>query len=91
MTRLESAIRDNSTMRKFVMNPHRYHLTIPPIVTEAMLKGGAHNRGIEEMKISVPDTAEFRELVEKVEEVNEKLRLEVMYQVRASLCCLCSL
>ena len=88
MTRLESAVRDNNTLRELQLNPYGYlPVPIPPSVAEAMLKGAAHNKRLEEMTITVPNTAELHKLVEKVKEVNKKLRLDVKYcEVRVSLC-----
>ena len=85
MTRLESAVRDNNTLRELRLNRY-YPGPIPASVAEAMLKGAAHNKRLETMTINVPDTAELHKLVEEVKEVNKKLRLDVMYKVRVSLC-----
>ena len=85
MTRLESAIRDNNTLRELELNPYRYP-PVPTSVAEAMLKGAAHNKRLEKMTMTVPDTAELHKLVEEVKEVNKKLELNVMYEVRVSLC-----
>ena len=88
MTRLESAIRDNNTLRELKLNPSLYPPEpIPASVAEAILKGAAHNKRLEEMTMIVPDTAELHKLVDEVEEVNKKLRLDVRYdKVRVSLC-----
>ena len=86
MTRLESAVRDNDTLRELRLNPYWYPL-VPASVAEAMLKGAARNKRLEEMTMTVPDTAELHKLVDGVEEVNKKLRLDVVYcKVRVSLC-----
>ena len=86
MTRLESAVRDNSTLRELVLNPYEY-FPAPTSVAEAMLKGAACNKGLETMLMFVPDTAELHKLVDEVKEVNKKLRLDVRYcKVRVSLC-----
>ena len=85
MTRLESAVRDNNTLRELHLNPYIYS-PVPASVAEAMLKGAAGNKRLEEMTIKVPDTVELHKLVDEVKEVNKKLRLNVMYKVRVSLC-----
>ena len=86
MTRLESAVRDNNTLRELELNSFSYP-PVPPSVAEAMLKGAAHNKRLEEMTINVPDTAELHKLVDEVKKVNKKLRLYVEYcKVRVSLC-----
>ena len=88
MTRLESAVRDNNTLRQVGIN----HLglsprPVPTSVAEAMLKGAAYNKRLGKMTLTVPDTAELRKLVEEVKEVNKKLTLYVKYwKVRVSLC-----
>ena len=85
MTRLESTVRDNNTLRElklFTLYP-----PVPASVAEAMLKGAARNKRLEEMAMTVPDTAELHKLVDEVKEVNKKLRLDVGYfKVRVSLC-----
>ena len=96
MTRLESAVRDNNTLRELQLNPiitnriDRYFPVLVPIpasVAAAMLKGAAHNKRLEKMTMTAPDTAELHKLVDEVKEVNKKLRLDVMYwEVRVSLC-----
>ena len=86
MTRLESAVRDNNTLRWLQLNPYWYS-TVPASVAEAMLKGAAHNKRLERMTMTVPDTAKLHKLVEEVEKVNKKLELYVEYcEVRVSLC-----
>ena len=86
MTRLESAVRDNNTLRELGLNHYVYY-PIPASVAEAMLKGAACNEGLEKMAMAVPDTAELHKLVDEVKEVNKKLRLDVRYcKVRVSLC-----
>ena len=86
MTRLESAVRDNNTLRELELNP--YWCSPEPVsVAEAMLKGAAHNKRLEKMTMTVPDTAELHKLVDEVKEVNKKLTLYVNYRkVRVSLC-----
>ena len=88
MTRLESAVRDNNTLRKLGLNPYKYPpVPVPASVAVAMLKGAARNEGLEYMTMNVPDTAELNKLVDEVKEVNKKLRLDVKYRkVRVSLC-----
>ena len=89
MTRLESAVRDNNTLRELELNYDWYYhapAPVPDSVAEAMLKGAARNKRLEEMTMFVPDTAELHKLVDEVKEVNKKLRLEVEYKVRVSLC-----
>ena len=90
MARLESAIRDNNTLRELELNPNRHwysSVPVPASVAEAMLKGAACNKRLERMTITVPDTAELHKLVDEVKEVNKKLRLDVEYcEVRVSLC-----
>ena len=88
MTRLESAVRDNNTLRELRLNPYisLYYSPVPTSVAEAMLKGAARNRRLEKMTIRVPDTAELHKLVDQVKEVNKKLRLDVEYKVRVSSC-----
>ena len=96
MTRLESAVRDNNTLRELKLNHDRHsfivdwlhwHPPLPASVAEAMLKGAAHNKRLEEMAMTVPDTTELHKLVDEVKEVNKKLRLDVWYgKVRVSLC-----
>ena len=96
MTRLESAVRDNNTLRDLKLNPiipnrnTRYCPVLVPIpasVAEATLKGAARNKRLEKMTMTAPDTAELHKLVDEVEKVNKKLRLDVEYwEVRVSLC-----
>ena len=88
MTRLEPAIRDNNTLRELKLNPYRWYSPepVPASVAEAMLKGAGHNKRLEEMTITVPDTAELHKLVEEVKKVNKKLRLDVKFEVKVSLC-----
>ena len=85
MTRLESAIRDNNTLRELKLNPYRLP-PVPASVAEATLNGAAHNNRLEMMRMTVPDTAELHKLVDEVKEVNKKLGLNVAYKVRVSLC-----
>ena len=86
MTRLESAIRDNNTLRVLQQNPPRFS-PVPASVAEAMLKGAVCNKRLEKMTMPVPDTAELHKLVDEVKEKNKKLRLDVGYhKVRVSLC-----
>ena len=89
MTRLESAVRDNNTLRELELNPERYFPPVPASVAKAMLKGAACNRRLEKMIMTVPDTAELHKLADEVKEVNKKLRL--FGEVSLSLCCLCLL
>ena len=95
MTRLESAVRDNNTLRELKLNPYwtgSYGISpVPASVAEAMLKGAARNKRLEEMTMTVPDTAELHKLVDEVKKVNKKLGLNVAYKVRVSLCSLCLL
>ena len=89
MTRLESAIRDNNTLRELELNSFWYSPEpgpVPVSVAEAMLKGAAGNKRLEKMTMPVPDTAELHKLVKEVKEVNKKLRLYVRYKVRVCLC-----
>ena len=94
MTRLESAVRDNNTLRELELNPYDVDVEewyspvpVPASVAEAMLKGAARNKRLEKMTTRVPDTAELHKLVDEVKEVNKKLRLDVWYcKVRVSLC-----
>ena len=92
MTRLESAVRANNTLRELILNRDTRlgwgirPEPVPASVAEAMLKGAAHNKRLENMTMTVPDTAELHKLVEEVKEVNKKLRLDVKYEVRVSLC-----
>ena len=90
MTRLESAIRDNNTLKELKLNPDRYYPVpgpVPSSIAEAMLKGAARNKRLEYMAMTVPDTAELHKLVDEVKEVNKKLGLDVEYRkVRVSLC-----
>ena len=88
MTRLESAVIDNSTLRVLELIPYRYHsVPVPASVAEAMLKGAARNKRLEKMTMTVPDTAELHKLVDEVKNVNKKLRLDVEYpKARVSLC-----
>ena len=91
MARLESAIRDNNTLRELTLNQtffrcsHSLYLhspaprPIPASVAEAVLKGAVHNKRLKKMTMFVPDTAELHKLVDGVKEVNKKLRLDVMY------------
>ena len=86
LTRLESAVRDNNTLRELKLNL-LWFSPVPASVAEAILKGAAHNKRLEKMIMTVPDTAELHKLVDEVEEVNKKLRLDVRYhKVRVSLC-----
>ena len=89
MTRLESAIRDNNTLRELKLNPKYWYSPVPTSEAEAMLKGAALNKRLEEMTMFVPDTAELHKLVDGVKEVNKKLRLNVMYKVCKSFCVDC--
>ena len=87
MTRLESAVKDNNTLRELELNPSYRYSPVPASVAEAMWKGAAGNKGLEKMRMTVPDTAELHKLVEEVKEVNKKLRLYMKYyEVRVSLC-----
>ena len=96
MTRLEFAVRDSNTLRELGLNCFRPRwdlrtvpepVPVPASLAEAMLKGAAHNKRLEKMTITVPDTAELRKLVDEVKEVNKKLRLNLAwYEVRVSLC-----
>ena len=96
MTRLESAIRDNNTLRELALRPYDddeedwfspVPVPVPASVAEAMLKGAARNKRLGMMTMPVPDTAELHKLVDEVKEVNKKLRLNVRYcVVRVSLC-----
>ena len=88
MTRLESAVGDNNTLRELELNPILYgSVPVPASVAEAMLKGAACNKRLEKMTMPVPDTAKLHKLVDEVKEVNKKLRLYVEYcKVRVSLC-----
>ena len=89
MTRLESAVRDNNTLRELRLNPPYWYppVPVPASIATAMLKGAVHNKRLEEMTMTVPDTAELHKLVDEVKEVNKKLRLDVEYcKVRVSLC-----
>ena len=86
MTRLESAIRDNNTLRELLIITLGVS-TVPASVAEAMLKGAACNKRLEKMTMIVPDTAELHKLVDEVKEVNKKLELDMWYcKVRVSLC-----
>ena len=86
MTRLESAVRDNNTLRVLELN-YFWCPPVPASVAEAMLKGAARNEGLEKMTMIVPDTAELHKLADEVKEVNKKLRLYMGYcKVRVSLC-----
>ena len=86
MKRLESAVRDNNTLRELELNPYGF-FPVPASVAEVMLKGAACNKRLEKMAMSVPDTAELHKLVDEVEEVNKKLGLYARYcEVRVSLC-----
>ena len=70
MARLESAVRENSTMRELEL---QYCGTNSPAlanVTEAILNGAVHNKRLRRMRISVPDTVELDKLVDEIEQVN---------------------
>ena len=88
MTRLESNVRDNSTMR--VLSLCRVdHPPVPTAISEAILKGAVHNKGLRVIGISVPNTVELHKLVDEVEQVNSKLILDVeYYEVGVCLYCL---
>ena len=90
MRRLESAVKDNNTLRGLQLNSDLYSpvpVPVPASVAEAMLKGATRNRKLEYMGMTVPDSAELHKLVDEVEEVNKELRLYVAYcKVRVSLC-----
>ena len=95
MTRIESAVRDNNTLRVLYLNLYGFWygsvpVPVPASVAEAMLKGAAHNKRLEKMTMPVPDTADLHKLVDEVKEVNKKFgrrRLDVVYcEVRVSLC-----
>ena len=80
MTRLESAVRDNSTLRVLELNPFNYYPVpepVPASVAEAVLKGAACNKRLEKMTMNVPDTAELHKLVDEVKKVNKKLELDM--------------
>ena len=79
MTRLESAVRENSTMRALQLQYDSSISPVPADVAEAILKGVLHNRGLGYMTISVPDTSELHKLVDEVEQVNRKLTLNVWH------------
>ena len=88
---LESAIRDNNTLRELELNPFymSFPEPVPAGVAEAMLKGAACNKRLEKMTMTVPDTAELHKLVDEVKEVNKKLKLKLDVkngEVRVSLC-----
>ena len=86
MTKLESAVRDNNTLRWLQLNPYLYS-PVPASIAEAMLKGAACNKRLETMTMIVPDTAELHKLVDEVKEVNKKLGLNTKNNiVRVSLC-----
>ena len=74
MIRLESAVRDNNTLRELGLNH------VPASVAEAMLKGAARNERLEKMTMTVSDTAELHKLVDEVKKVNKKLGLYVGYR-----------
>ena len=60
---------------------------VPVSVAEAILKGAAHNKGLEVMWMRVPH--ELQELADAVKQENKKLALNVWYcKVRVSLYCL---
>ena len=59
------------------MNPNRYYAPIRADVAEAMLKGATHNKKLKMMTMRIPRTDELKLLVDKVAEVNKKLRLNV--------------
>ena len=90
MTRLESAVRDNNTLRELELHSNRYYDApgpVPASIATAMLKGAVHNKRLEKMAMEVPNTAELHKLEKEVEEVNTKLILDVEYRkVRVSLC-----
>ena len=87
MTRLESAVRDNNTLRWLHLNSYLYSpVTVPASVAEAMLKGAARNNRLEMMTMSVRSTAELHKLEEEIKEVNKKLILDLTYKVKVSLC-----
>ena len=86
MTSLQSAVRDNNTLGVLQLSPIFYYSPVPASVAEAMLKGAAHNKRLEKMTMTLPDTAELHKLVKEVKEVNKKLELDVKYEVRVSLC-----
>ena len=78
MTRLESTVRDNSTMRALTLC-RLDHPPVPSTISEAILKGAVHNKGLGLIRISVPDTSELHKLVDEVEQENSKLILDVEY------------
>ena len=92
LRRLESAIRDNSTMKELMLRDLILFQTYStPIVhasvAGAILKGTAHNKRLESMSMGVPN--ELQELVDAVKQENKKLRLDVeYYKVGVSLYCL---
>ena len=90
MTRLESAVGDNNTLRELQVDSYLYSpVPVPASVAEAMLKGAARNKKPKKMTMTVSDTAELHKLVDEVKKVNKKLRLDVEYcKVRVSLCLL---
>ena len=76
MTRLESAVKNNTTLRGLQLNPGKYYpLPVPASIAEAMLKGAACNERLEEMLMHVPYTAELHKLVDEVKKVNKKFIL----------------
>ena len=102
MTRLESAIRDNNTLRELKIVPdtslpatlRQYFseytpvpVPVPASVAKAMLKGAARNKKLEKMAMTVPCTTEVHKLVDELKEVNTKLGLYVEYcEVRVCIC-----
>ena len=86
LTRLESAVRDNNTMRELNLQFNDSSLpNVPANVAEAILKGAVHNKGLERMDIPVPVTGELHKLVDEVKQVNRELRLDIRHH-NVSLC-----
>ena len=82
MTRLESAIRGNKTLRELELHSLHYPRKPGPVsVAEAMLKGAARSKNLDKMTMNVPDAAVLHKLVDEVKKVNKKLRLEVAYHI----------
>ena len=80
MTRLESAIRDNITMRELELQYFGSNSPLPDNIAKAVLKGAVRNKGLRRMIISVPDTEELHKLVDEVEQMNKEFRLDVWYR-----------
>ena len=79
LTRLESFLRDNNTLRELELQSYRSKSPVPANVAAALLKGAVHNKVLEMMRIGVPNTVELHKLENEVKLVNKNLKLIVEF------------